>query len=140
MSKILIDEAALEQALEMLNDNREYIEANERPAYLAIYDKAIADAEKALAEAEKQQALDKMADNARELGLSYEQPAPAQEPDTDELTIAYMSGLHEGKKRKPWVGLTDEEVQATVYDANGGVLTYRDRVRAIEAKLKEKNT
>lgn len=41
---------ALEKTIEMLTDNREYIEANERPAYLAMYDKAIADAEKALAE------------------------------------------------------------------------------------------
>lgn len=41
---------ALEKALEMLKDNREYIEANERPEYLALYDKAIADAEKAMEE------------------------------------------------------------------------------------------
>lgn len=41
---------ALEQTLEMLSDNREYIEANERSEYLAMYDKAIAGAKKALAE------------------------------------------------------------------------------------------
>lgn len=46
---------ALEQTLEMLTDNREYIEANERPEYLAMYDKAIAGAEKALAEQPAQQ-------------------------------------------------------------------------------------
>ena len=34
--------------------------------------------------------------------------APTQEPDPDELTIAYMSGLYEGKKRKP---LTDEQIE-----------------------------
>jgi len=33
---------------------------------------------------EKQQALDAMADNARELGLTYEQPAPAQ-PMTQDM-------------------------------------------------------
>jgi hypothetical protein len=33
----------------------------------------------------------------------------AQEPDPDALTAAYMSGVYEGKKRKPWVGLTYEE-------------------------------
>jgi len=39
------DRAAIEQMLEMLADNREYIEANERDTYLAMYDKAIADGE-----------------------------------------------------------------------------------------------
>jgi hypothetical protein len=72
-------------------------------------------------------ALDKKAENARELGLDYEpadgtqvskvwwdgeklmakpiplediyQPAPVQEPDHgDELTIAYMSGVQRGKE------------------------------------------
>jgi hypothetical protein len=32
---------------------------------------------------------------------------PAQGPEPDELTIAYMSGLYDGKKKRPWVGLTD---------------------------------
>lgn len=41
---------ALEKALSLLIDNREYIEANERAAYLEVYDNAIAEAEKALAE------------------------------------------------------------------------------------------
>jgi hypothetical protein len=60
--------------------------------------------------------------------------APA--PDPDELTIAYMSGLHEGKKRKPWVGLTDEEfVELCSADLGTAAL-----IRAVEAKLKEKNT
>lgn len=60
---------------------------------------------------------------------------PAQEPD--ELTIAYMSGLYDGKKKRPWVSLTDEEI----HDTEGYVETretYR-LCRAIEAKLKEKN-
>ena len=41
---------ALEQALECLHDNRHHIITKERPAYLALYDKAIGDAEAALAE------------------------------------------------------------------------------------------
>jgi len=44
----------------------------------------------------KQTALNKKAENARELGLDYE---PVQEPDhSDELTIAYMSGVARGKE------------------------------------------
>jgi hypothetical protein len=38
------DKAVWEKVVELLEDNREYIEANERPEYLALYDKGIADA------------------------------------------------------------------------------------------------
>jgi hypothetical protein len=62
-------------------------------------------------------------------------PAPA-EPDPDELTIAYMSGLYEGKKRKPWVNLTVDEL----IDLEHKHRKHEDLVQAIEAKLKEKNT
>ena len=62
-----------------------------------------------------------------------------QEPD--DLTIAYMSGFHDGKKKREWVGLTDEEIDATLIDLmrqnKSGAVTIS---RAIEAKLKEKNT
>jgi hypothetical protein len=61
--------------------------------------------------------------------------APVQEPDRgDELTIAYMSGLHDGKKKRQWVGLTDEEMQA-LWDR----YAHMEMMRAIEAKLKERN-
>jgi hypothetical protein len=59
------------------------------------------------------------------------------EPDnSDELTIAYMSGLHRGKEvaQRTWVGLTDED---EIDWEEGGNL--KDLVKAIEAKLKEKN-
>jgi hypothetical protein len=150
-------------------------------------------------------ALDKMADNARELGLDYEpapvqepvfceycggnddadfglptdhctdcarpqppaQPAPAQEPvgevsghdwstgllyrDLEPGTLLYatpqpvpVKTYHDGKPwpvaPKPWVGLTDEEVEnfvATLWPLAEEPV--RDRLRAIEAKLKEKN-
>jgi hypothetical protein len=38
------DRAVWEKVVELLEENREYIEANERPEYLALYDKGIADA------------------------------------------------------------------------------------------------
>ena len=70
------------------------------------------------------------------------QPAPVQEPDHgDELTIAYMSGLHDGKKKREWVGLTDEEIKRIGkldLDSDYFGLWY-DFAKAIEAKLKEKN-
>ena len=41
----------------------------------------------------------------------------------------------------PWVGLTDEEIQAVVNKVASGEYQYSDTfARAIEAKLKDKNT
>ena len=74
--------------------------------------------------------IEALADSMREvqrLGQEIE-----QEPD--ELNIAYMSGLYDGKKKRPWVGLTDDD---NIDWEEGGNL--RDLVKAIEAKLKEKN-
>jgi hypothetical protein len=69
------------------------------------------------------------------------QPAPVQEPDRgDELTIAYMSGLHDGKKKREWVGLTDEEADNFLKAVWGREVTPKHFIQAIEAKLKEKNT
>jgi hypothetical protein len=66
---------------------------------------------------------------------------PAQEPD--ELTIAYMSGLYDGKKKRPWVGLTDEEIDNIFWQHENRIehqVPIYPYERAIEAKLKEKNT
>ena len=60
--------------------------------------------------AKSQEALDKKADNARELGLNYEPP------------------------QRQWVGLTDEEY-AKLAEEFGPF-----PINQIEAKLKEKNT
>ena len=59
--------------------------------------------------------------------------------DDDALTIAYQSGYYDGKKaaQRPWVGLTDEEIALIDWES---LTTKKDCVRAIEAKLKEKNT
>jgi hypothetical protein len=69
-------------------------------------------------------------------------PMPKQdakdEPDhSDELTIAYMSGLHRGKEvaQRTWVGLTDEEINAAA-----SCQSWKPFAKAIEAKLKDKNT
>ena len=66
---------------------------------------------------------------------------PAQEPD--ELTIAYMSGLYDGKKKRPWVGLTDDEIKESYAEAYKVAQGRRLEVafaQVIDAKLKEKNT
>ncbi len=92
--------------------------------------------------------------------------APQHEQDNDLLTIAYMAGFHAGKKTAPqpdrfadagkpmereWVGLTPSDVHELVDEAdldwhNGWSLDeevgnrYLNLCRAIEAKLREKNT
>jgi hypothetical protein len=67
---------------------------------------------------------------------------PAQEPD--DLTIAYMIGLYDGKKKRPWAGLTDKQIRKWWASENGledCEMTKLDDfvrvVRAVEAKLKE---
>ena len=62
-----------------------------------------------------EQALDKKAENARELGLDYE---PAQ---------------------RTWVGLTDEQREAIAKGWRGRNWTVGNIIDAVEAKLKEKN-
>ena len=88
-------------------------------------------------------ALDKMAENARELGLDYE---PAQQ----EYERGFIDGMQEQMRRsvdravnamaqRTWVGLTDEDIEIAFDDTQEGG-GFDDFARAIEAKLKEKNT
>ena len=78
------------------------------------------------------EALDKKAENARELGLDYD---PAQ--DSGVVT----AGGFDPRTQRTWVGLTNNELQpiADEYRILFGSWV-EDFARAIEAKLKEKNT
>jgi hypothetical protein len=79
-----------------------------------------------------QQALDRKAENAKELGFDYE-PVIVQEGDILEIeTVLYTT-----PSQRTWVGLTDEEINDIWSDQkrSGESIT-----RAIEAKLKELNT
>jgi len=60
------------------------------------------------------------------------QAIAAEKQEPDELTIAYMSGFFDGKKKREWVGLTEEDL--SVCDEDGVILA-----RYWEAKLREKN-
>jgi hypothetical protein len=192
--------AAVKQAMEALE-----LHGNQYPHMVKGY---CLDAIAALQSIISQDALDKMAENARDLGLDYE-PAPVQEPWKPSDTANRIGGLpqdfiehkvenegdwsewvnpdseqyfmkccdcglvhemqfkvvkySEGDEcefiddadlqavfrarratppaaQKPWVGLTDEEIQ-TAWDEvmDGAVFTRREVYEAIEAKLKEKN-
>jgi len=69
------------------------------------------------------------------------------EQEPDDLTIAYMSGFHDGKKKREWVGLTDEAIWSeyqTLWPFHPAeeprlAKDIAKFARAIEAKLKEKN-
>jgi hypothetical protein len=78
--------------------------------------------------------------------LTLHNAAPVQEPDHgDVLTIAYMSGLYDGKQKRAWVGLTRDEVLSIGKELGlkcklgGNANIDFDYAEAIEAKLKEKN-
>jgi hypothetical protein len=62
----------------------------------------------------KDEALERKAENARELGLDYE-------------------------PQRTWVGLTEQEQGAIMEDLNAYGTNLYQFARAIEAKLKEKN-
>jgi hypothetical protein len=54
------------------------------------------------------------------------------------IELAYSSGYSAAKQQRPWVGLTDGEIKATAE-----IQGMNDRItfaRAIEARLKERNT
>jgi hypothetical protein len=77
--------------------------------------------------------------------LTIEQALAAptvQEPDhSDQLTIAYMSGVHRGKElaaHRPWVGLTEQE--RNDIEDYCEMIVGKPAFEAIEAKLKERNT
>ena len=123
-----------------------------------LYDEARTALREALAEQPAQQALDKMAENARELGLDYE-PAQ-QEPvacvqDLDEVKrkhLVYEKGMDwkdplytSPPAQRTWVGLSDEEVKAIFDSVPTASCQSYDHWRslvalAIENKLREKNT
>ncbi len=68
----------------------------------------------------------------------------AEKQEPDELTIAYMSGFFDGKKKREWIGLTEYEIKSEIkYFCHSWYSekpeTLRLLVRVIEAKLREKN-
>ena len=109
---------AMKQALESLEYwYKQYGDSNDLEAITSL--------RQAIAEAEKQEPI-------------------YAHPDPDALHAAYIMGVQDGKKMREWVGLTDEEMAKAIgfteftVESTKATLTYV--ARAIEAKLKEKNT
>ena len=59
--------------------------------------------------------------------------------DGNALLIAYQSGYYDGKKQRPWVGLTNDEVNNFAAGCHLGK-SVQGAIYEAEAKLKEKNT
>jgi hypothetical protein len=63
----------------------------------------------------------------------------------DDMYIVYLNGVYDGKKQRPWVGLTEEEKDGKRVLENGllfnaaEVQAWELGIDYAEAKLKEKN-
>ena len=98
------------------------------------------DAITAIKEALANEALDKMAENARELGLDYEPEQPKVRTGNCLRVGVCASEGHKIAPQRTWVGLTDEEIVLISADC---AATHQHTdihfARAIEDKLKDKN-
>jgi hypothetical protein len=120
---------ALRLALEALYGFIPYLPLEHDKPQCDRYDKAITAIKEALAN----EALEKMAENARELGLDYEPEQPKVRTGNCLRVGVCASEGHKIQPQRTWVGLTD-------IDYAGLPLEQVGLVRWAEAKLKEKNT
>ena len=111
------------------------------------------------------EALDKMAENARQVGLDYEpvQQEPVawmfQHDETGRMNYVGNDGIHSpamflemnpryalvcplytAPPQRPWQGLTDEEIEQGCKESWVTEQAWQSAVWWAEAKLKEKNT
>jgi hypothetical protein len=102
-----------------------------------LVDKAITAIKEALAN----EALEKMAENARELGLDYEPEQPKVRTGNCLRVGVCASEGHKIAPQRTWIGLTDDEILSISADcASSHQHMDIQFARAIEAKLKSKNS
>ena len=100
--------------------------ALEQPAQKCNYPYCGCDS-KAWCKVERNAALDKMAENAREIGLDYE-------PVIDKSAAIRIATALGWEPKREWAGLTESEI---IMCSSISILRFYD---AIETKLREKNT
>ena len=79
--------------------------------------------------------------------IAFEEALAQSDQESDDLTIAYMSGFHDGKNKdapqRTWVGLTDEDKNDCLVSADPCECLAKPEshqlMEDVEAKLKEKN-
>ena len=105
-----------------------------------------ADLEAHIKEALAQDALDRKAENARELGLDYE-PVAHMNQNGVVRKVGYEWGpnntftaLYATPSQRTWVSLTEDEISLIVAECSLVSPSDHYFAEAIEAKLKEKNT
>ena len=97
--------------------------------------------------------LERFADLVRadERARMAEQPAQQEPVDSTQVSKVWWDGEKLMAKPIPfvefykpaqrtWVGLTDEEIEQSCVPLGAAMLSFTEVARAIEAKLKEKNT
>ena len=94
----------------------------------------------------KDEALDKKAENARELGLDYE-PVAHMNQNGVVRKVGYEWGpnntftaLYATRSKRKWVSLTEDEISLIVAECSLVSPSDHYFAYAIEAKLKAKNT
>ena len=128
---MVMTKEALKLALEALTNAYWPTESDLMPAHNI---KECAEAITAIKEALANEALEKMAENARELGLDYEPEQPKVRTGDCLLVGVCASEGHKIQPQRTWVGLTEEELSQIE-----GTHIGRSFANAIEAKLKDKN-
>ena len=133
----------LEMALEALEDASYCVQNDYLP------DKMGHDWDEVIASLRQQIALEKKAENARELGLDYE---PADEPVVcsychnshtlgavyfDQNCVECVKRMTRPQPAAQWISLTDDEIWDVYKKVDS--MQYKEFSRAIEAKLKSKN-
>ena len=124
---------ALKLAIEALTNAYWPTESDLMPAHNI---KECAEAITAIKEALANEALEKMAENARELGLDYE---PEQDWIERERAVGYREGHMAALAQRTWVGLTLDERIELAQDVDWAIGAYCEYAEKIEAKVKEKN-
>jgi len=144
---------ALELALEALEEPKEHFAKHRRLEAITAIKEALAQEQEPVTYSGNGTA-GREAD-ARPTGFFFQMPKPMTQPeqepvawmdkDGDVLSASIVDGkglrnipLYTTPPQRTWVGLTDEEVKDIVWN-----LPYepsQEHIRAIEAKLKEKNT
>ena len=135
-----------DEALKLALEALEYIHTETSQDEDELIHSAINSLRQAIAEAEKQVSYSGNGTAGREnmtapTGFFFQMPKAEQDPN--DLTIAYMSGVYDGKKKRKWVGLTDDEIDQGLLRSDYALQTahaWRAGVVFAMAQLKEKNT
>ena len=133
---------ALKLALEALIGARAFLESDTPVEIWGVNDQAITAIKEALAQPEQEPIG--WLDSNDKLAEFMHKDLKAEHDKRDSSTPRYFQiPVYTTPPQRTWVGLTDEEVAEVAIKSQDGISPHDDTLRfarAIEAKLKEKNT